>query len=100
MLASRVASPALALLELKAALGETLAPALGLSGATPPTELVARLAASGGIDEPLLRRTVRALDAMRLAEEEIVSGARSRVTIADVADAASVVRALTAERRP
>ncbi len=100
VLASRVASPALALLELKAALGETLAPALGLSGATPPTELVARLAASGGLDEPLLRRTVRALDAMRLAEEEIVSGARSRVTIADVADAASVVRALTAERRP
>jgi hypothetical protein len=91
VLASRAASPALALLELRSALVETLALELGRADTTPPGELLEALDAEGRLEPGLLQRAVRVLGLMRAAEAVVVGGSSARVSKAQVLEAANLV---------
>jgi hypothetical protein len=93
VLASPVAPPALALLELKSALCEALAQALGLAQAT-PGQLLDELGKRAPLDPDLGARAARALGLMRAAEYALMGGGGMRVSKAQVAEAAEVVRAV------
>jgi hypothetical protein len=96
VLASSASPPALALLELRAALVESLAAMLDKSEHTPPGELLEELRARGEIDDGLMRRAIRVLGLMRAAESVVMGGSSARVSRAQVIDAAEVVEQILA----
>jgi hypothetical protein len=99
VLASPASPPALALLELRAALCESLAATLGKSEHAPPGELLADLQARGVVDEGLMARAVRVLGLMRAAEGAVMGSSAPRVSKSQVLRAAEVVEELLARAK-
>jgi hypothetical protein len=90
---SAATSPrALALLELRSALGEALALQLGLPPETRVSVLVDEAAKRGWIDRALAGNARVVLDGMKRVESGVLAGRTARVSRRDVARAAQVVR--------
>jgi hypothetical protein len=94
VLASDATPPALALLEIRSALVESLASHFGVSDGTPAGELVDRASQEAGGD--LGARARGMLESMRAAENAVVAGTTARVTRDEVRSAAEITRRLLA----
>lgn len=94
VLASDATSPALALLEIRSALLESLAAHFGVSEGTGAGDLVARASREAGGD--LEARAQSMLESMRAAENAVVAGTTARVSRDEVRSAAEVTRRLLA----
>lgn len=94
VLASDASPPALALLEIRSALVESLAAHFGVSEGTSDSELVERAAGQGSGD--LLQRARGMLESMRAAENAVVAGTPARVSRDEVKSAAEVTGRLLA----
>jgi len=97
VLSSDASPPALALLELRSALTESLAHHLGTGGQPSPRELLDRASKDAPLPSALLAEAQEMLRAMRAAEDAVVSGSPARVSQTEVKRAAATVQSLLDE---
>ncbi len=94
VLSSNVSPPALALLEVRSALTESLAHHFGLSEHLSPSQLVQRLRDEVGLSSELDQEASAVLTSMRDAETAVVTGTSARVSEDEVRRAAGVTERL------
>ncbi len=94
VLSSDASPPALALLELRSALSESLAHHLGAGGQPSVSELIERASKDSPLPSALQTEAQEMLRAMRAAEDAVVSGSPARVSQTEVKRAAATVQSL------
>ncbi|MEM1032305.1 MAG: DUF4350 domain-containing protein [Myxococcota bacterium] len=94
VLASDASPPALVLLELRSALGESLADRLRVPGRPSLQELVDRTDAAVALPASLRKEAKEMMRTMRAAEEAVVKGTTARVSVDEVERAATTVASI------